>query len=518
MKAPADRFGLAGATLAGRYRVERRVAEGGFAVVYRAVQIALERPIALKVLKTPPGLGDAARARFEQRFATEARTIAKLRHPYIVDVYDYGVSPMPSGESAPWMALEWLEGETLEHELDRRRGGGGRSVAETAVLLRPVIEAVAYAHKRGVVHRDIKPANLMIVDGDAGPMLRMLDFGIAKIMQGEPIGDTRPGRGSGGPGFSPDYAAPEQITYSRTGPWTDVHALGLLMTELLTDELPFSAAQGPAGDEQLFEQIMSTDRPTPARKGVDAGGLEEVVARALALSPGQRWRDAGQMLQALDAQTGGTPARQRRRSIEFSRLRRRVLAAARSFVSARPWRTVRATLRKTGETWRVRRPRDLAMPMSGGLAILSAFILLVWAIGSGAPHTRRVARAISPAAVSPWIVPIPACASGMTAVVEPPAAARRPSRLPRPSTPPPIEGEPGPPGSCLVSVNSVPWSEVWIDGKNTGRHTPFVGVDIGCGVHRLEFKRPDLQIAESERITVAPGRPFKHLYTLGEAD
>ncbi|HMF40173.1 MAG TPA: hypothetical protein VKQ32_05745, partial [Polyangia bacterium] len=117
-----------------------------------------------------------------------------------------------------------------------------------------------------------------------------------------------------------------------------------------------------------------------------------------------------------------------------------------------------------------------------------------------------------------WIVPIPACASGMTAVVEPPAAARRPSRLPRPSTPPPIEGEPGPPGSCLVSVNSVPWSEVWIDGKNTGRHTPFVGVDIGCGVHRLEFKRPDLQIAESERITVAPGRPFKHLYTLGEAD
>jgi len=204
MDAPADRFGLAGTTLAGRYRIERRVAEGGFAVVYRAVQIALERPIALKVLKTPPSLGDAARARFEQRFATEARTIAKLRQPYIVDVYDYGVSAMPSGESAPWMALEWLEGETLEHELDRRRGGGGRSVAETAALLRPVIEAVAYAHRRGVVHRDIKPANLMIVDGDAGPMLRMLDFGIAKIMAGEPIGDTRPGRGSGGPGFSPD--------------------------------------------------------------------------------------------------------------------------------------------------------------------------------------------------------------------------------------------------------------------------------------------------------------------------
>src|SRR4029079_13513941 len=134
MDAPVDRFGLAGTTLGGRYRVERVVAEGGFAVVYRAQQIALDRPVALKVLKTPPGLGDAARVRFESRFATEARTIAKLQHPYIVDVYDYGVSPMPSGESAPWMALEWLDGETLESELDRRRGGGGRRVADAVAL------------------------------------------------------------------------------------------------------------------------------------------------------------------------------------------------------------------------------------------------------------------------------------------------------------------------------------------------------------------------------------------------
>src|SRR5262245_47435777 len=252
MEGPADRFGLAGAVLAGRYRVDRQVAEGGFAVVYRAFQIALERPIALKVLKTPLGLTDAARERFENRFATEARTIARLQHPYIVDVYDYGVSRMPSGESAPWMVLEWLEGETLERALDERRGAGGRSAAETVAFLRPVIDAVAYAHRRGVVHRDIKPANMMIVETDGGPVLRMLDFGIAKIMAGDPIGDTRPGRGSGAPGFSPDYAAPEQITYSRTGPWTDVHALGLLLTELLTDQPPFDAA----ADEPLFEQVM----------------------------------------------------------------------------------------------------------------------------------------------------------------------------------------------------------------------------------------------------------------------
>ncbi|HEY7373637.1 MAG TPA: serine/threonine-protein kinase [Polyangia bacterium] len=517
MDAPsADRFGLAGATLAGRYRVERQVAEGGFAVVYRAVQIALERPIALKVLKTPPGLGDAARVRFESRFATEARTIAKLQHPYIVDVYDYGVSPMPSGESAPWMALEWLDGETLEHELDRRRGGGGRSgrrsVADAVALLRPVIDAVAYAHRRGVVHRDIKPANMMIVDSDAGPMLRMLDFGIAKIMEGDPIGDTRPGRGSGAPGFSPDYAAPEQITYARTGPWTDVHALGLLLTELLTGDPPFAAER----DEVLFEQITAADRPTPARKGVDAGGLERVIAKALALAPGQRWKDAGELLEAVAGCAGGeAPVRARAPRARYAVLRRRLRAAASRMLAARPWR------RMTGATLRIRRPRDLALPVSGGVAILSLFVLLVWAAASGGGRSRGVAvRAISAGAVSPWIVPIPACASGtdLTAAVAPPVAARRPSRISRPpAAAPAVAAAPGAaaePASCLVSVNSVPWSEVWIDGKNTGRHTPFVDVEIGCGPHRIDFKRPDLQIAESESIVVRPGETFKRRYTL----
>src|SRR5262245_12280024 len=366
MEGSGDRFGLTGAVLAGRYRIERQVAEGGFAVVYRGVQIALDRPIALKVLKTPAGLTDAARTRFEDRFATEARTIAKLQHPYIVDVYDYGVSPMPSGESAPWMALEWLEGETLEQELDQRRGAGGRTAGETTSLLRPVIEAVAYAHRRGVVHRDIKPANMMVVQTDAGPLVRMLDFGIAKIMEGDPIGDTRTGRSSGAIGFSPDYAAPEQISYSRTGPWTDVHALGLLLTELLTDQPPFAAS----GDEQLFEQIMSVQRPTPRRKGVDAGRLEAIVAKALALSPGQRWKDAGQLLQAIDAR-----AMAPRRHAGGRRLDRRLMASAAALLRARPWR------RRTGETLRVRRPRDLAMPMSGGLAVLSLFAAMVWALG-----------------------------------------------------------------------------------------------------------------------------------------
>jgi serine/threonine protein kinase len=515
MDAPADRFGLAGTTLAGRYRVERQVAEGGFAVVYRASQIALDRAVALKVLKTPPGLVGAARTRFEERFATEARTIAKLQHPYIVDVYDFGVSDMPSGESAPWMALEWLDGQTLEQDLDGRRGSGGRTAAETTALLRPVIEAVAYAHRRGIVHRDIKPANIMIVDTDAGPMLRMLDFGIAKIMDGDPIGDTRTGRGSGSIGFSPDYAAPEQISYARTGPWTDVHALGLLCTELLTDEPPFPAA----ADEQLFEQVMSTERPTPGRRGVDAGRLETIIAKALALSPGQRWQDAGELLQSLDEVTR---ARTAARRVTAAYLHGRLRAVADALRASRSWRKAR-------DTWRVRRPRDLAMSvsMSGGMAILSVFVALVWALGSGGARPGRgrartsATHATAAGSVPPWIVPIPACASDTmpdgAPSLDPPVAARRPPRIPRPPTLPsvaPIAGDVVAGQSCLVSVNSVPWSEVWIDGKNTGKHTPFVDVPIGCGAHRIDFKRPDLEIATSESIVLKPGQTFKRRYTL----
>jgi len=415
---------------------------------------------------------------------------------------------MPSGASAPWMALEWLEGETLEHELDRRRGAGGRTADETAMLLQPIIEAVAYAHRRGVVHRDIKPANIMIVDSDAGPMLRMLDFGIAKIMEGDPIGDTRVGRSSGATGFSPDYAAPEQITYSRTGPWTDVHAIGLLFTELLTDEPPFAAA----ADEQLFEQVMSADRPTPRRKGVDAGALEGVIARALALSPGQRWQDADELLEALDARTPTgrhVPTQRRARTMPFGD---RLLASARAVLMSPRWRQAR-------ETWRVKRPRDLALPMSGGIAALSAVVVLIWALGAGGggrPRTvpPRAAMASMATMVPPWIVPLPACPSIVTTALEAPVAARRPSRLPRPASTPAVADTAADAQPCTMSVNSVPWSEVWIDGKNTGKHTPFVDVPVDCGAHRIDFKRPDLQIAESESIVVKPGQTFKHRYTL----
>jgi eukaryotic-like serine/threonine-protein kinase len=295
---------LSGAVFAGRFRVDERIAEGGFAVVYKAWQLALERRVALKVLKARPNHDPSARAEFRERFATEAKTMARLCHPDIVDVYDFSVATLASGELAPWMALEWLDGETLAAQLARRRRAGlrGREPWEALELMRPVLRALAHAHAQGIAHRDIKPANLMVIETPHGPLLRVLDFGIAKIMADSSAPTTGNTRTESSPAFSPAYAAPEQVAFSRTGPWTDVHALGLILTELLTDEAPFSQLDP---DVHLFEQVMAARRPTPASKGRDVAVFERVSARALALAPRDRFRDASELLSALESALAG---------------------------------------------------------------------------------------------------------------------------------------------------------------------------------------------------------------------
>lgn len=295
-----DRFKLVGTVLEKKFRIERLVAEGGFGVVYRGHHITLERPAAVKVLKTPEEFNDNARATFIEKFALEAKTIARINHANIVQVMDFGVSSMPNGELAPWMVLEWIDGITLEEDLRARRGAGGRSPAETLTLLKPVFEAMAYAHDEGIAHRDIKPANMMIVKGKRGSTLKMLDFGIAKLMEeGEDAGSGQTRTRTTMAAFSPLYAAPEQIGGSRTGPWTDVHALALVVVECLTDRQVYEGEDMTA----LFSCILSPQRPTPAKFGLDVGPWEQVLRKAMALKPDERFKNAGEFLAALEAAT-----------------------------------------------------------------------------------------------------------------------------------------------------------------------------------------------------------------------
>lgn len=295
----SDPFGLVGARLDSRYEIVSVVAQGGFGVVYRAQHRELRKPVAIKVLKTPTEFTQRQQADFLQRFTEEARTVAQLDHPHIVRVLDFGTSIMPSGAKGPWMALEWLEGVTLEADFNKRieTGASGRTPAETMALMYPIIEAVGIAHEEGVVHRDIKPGNVMIVTGRRGiARLKLLDFGIAKVMAPEERkAADRAQTLTQVQAFSPDYAAPEQVSGMRTGPWTDVHALALLMSEMLTAQVPYEGTDAM----EMCANVLSPQRPTPGDRGIDVGPWEPVFARALALRPSDRYENAAEFLTAL---------------------------------------------------------------------------------------------------------------------------------------------------------------------------------------------------------------------------
>lgn len=433
-----DPFGLRGFLLEGRFRIEREVAEGGFGVVYFATQIALDRPVAIKVLKTPRGFDEAARIQFRDRFASEAKTIARIHHPHIVDVYDFGISTMPSGEMAPWMALEWLEGDTLESQLVGRRGRGGQTPADVLTMFRPILQAFAYAHKQGIVHRDIKPSNIMAVPTENAMLMRVLDFGIAKLVSPDEAAGTGHTKTSGMPAFSPHYAAPEQIAFGRTGPWTDVHALGLMLTELLTDQPPYLA-----GDMQLFEEIIAPARPTPRLRGIDVGGWEPVLRKAVALSPGERWRSASDLLAALEASLGASDGvaipHSGRTPPTPSAPARIVDGQAATELPAQPPSRSQDALDISGARSASRRRR-------GWLIAGSAIVLLAVLIGVFASRTSRGKSPI-PEASSSTVGSTPAAGPPVT---QTPIRDQIPP--PRPIGPPPSPATPPPPGGSIDRV------------------------------------------------------------------
>lgn len=273
--------------LAARYRVDRRVASGGFGIVYAAHHLVLEVPVAIKVLHErfagAPDSGEAVAA-----FLQEARTLARLRHPNIVGVIDAGIVP---GTSVPWIALEWCDGKTLDLVLSDGDVVMPMSPAKAWKLLRPVAEAIAYAHDQRVVHRDLKPTNIMVVRASGELVPRVVDFGLAKAIEAAEATSTTTMRRA----FTPAYAAPEQIMATGTGAWTDVHALALLFSQLVTGERPY-----PRGDE--LTAAMSKERPTPRLFGVEiATKIHDVVERALSVDRAARQPDGGVFLREMDA-------------------------------------------------------------------------------------------------------------------------------------------------------------------------------------------------------------------------
>ncbi|WP_394839032.1 serine/threonine protein kinase [Pendulispora rubella] len=299
-----DPFQWVGHVLEGRYAVEALVGEGGFAVVYRGHHAGLDESVAIKCLKIPRKMAGEERDRFLRSFLDEGKLLYRLSrgNASIVRSLDVGVATSPNGTWTPYLVLEWLEGRTLEDDLNlQRRKGLTRTLAEARALLEPAARALGTAHAQGVAHRDIKPANLFLCTVDGKRTLKVLDFGIAKVIaESTDLRRAHEATGTSLQAFTPRYGAPEQFDrrFGATGAWTDVFALALILVEVVVGK---SAMQGE-GVELFLMASNLHERPTLRTFGVDEGGaVERVLARALAVHPTDRYAHANAFWDALTA-------------------------------------------------------------------------------------------------------------------------------------------------------------------------------------------------------------------------
>jgi serine/threonine protein kinase, bacterial len=263
--------------LDGRYLVQARIASGGTSTVYRGVDVRLDRPVALKVMDSRYAGDD----QFLTRFQLEARTVARLKDPGLVAVYDQGLDGRH-----PFLVMELIEGGTLRELLAER---GPMPPHAVVAVLRPVLGGLAAAHRAGLVHRDVKPENVLISDdGD----LKIADFGLVRAVAAAGITSTSVILGTAA------YLSPEQVRDGNASPRSDVYSAGILTYELLTGRTPFT------GDSALSIAYRRLDTDVPRASAVIDGvppQFDELVARATARDPADRYADAIEMGADVDA-------------------------------------------------------------------------------------------------------------------------------------------------------------------------------------------------------------------------
>jgi serine/threonine protein kinase len=263
----------------GRYHILEQLGEGGMATVYKAYDTRLERDVAVKVIRVDQ-FAPAGLEHILKRFEREAKALAKLTHPNIVHINDYG-----EHNSIPYLVMDYLPGGTLKQRL-------GKPIPwqEAARLLTPVAEALGYAHENGVIHRDVKPSNILLT-AKGQPMLT--DFGIAKMLESEETQAlTVTGVGMG----TPEYMAPEQANARLADQRADIYSLGVVFYELVTGRKPFIA------DTPLAVLIKQTSEPLPRPKQFVPElpeMVEKVLFKALAKKPEDRYQSMGEFETAL---------------------------------------------------------------------------------------------------------------------------------------------------------------------------------------------------------------------------
>ncbi len=282
---------MEGQRLGGRYQLEARVGGGGMAIVYRAKDLVLNRPVAVKVLRSQFGTDED----FVTRFRREAQAVASLSHPNVVGVYDVG----QDGDTH-YMVMEYVEGYTLKELINRN---GAIPVEDAVEIAAEICDALDHAHANQIIHRDIKPHNILI--GKNG-RIKVTDFGIARAVTSTTITHTNSVLGS------VHYFSPEQARGGITAEKSDIYSLGIVLYEMVTGKLPFS------GESPISVALKHLQEPLPEPRQVNPAipqSVENVILKALVKDPTLRYGSAREMLD--DLETCLLPERLNEEKIQF---------------------------------------------------------------------------------------------------------------------------------------------------------------------------------------------------------
>jgi serine/threonine-protein kinase len=447
----------------GEYRVERKLGEGGFGTVYRAVQPLIGKPVAIKVLSRQ----FSSNPQIVSRFIAEARAVNQIRHKNIIDIFSFGALP----DGRQYYVMELLEGVPLDVYVAER----GRLRPDEAIpLLRGVARALDAAHSHGIAHRDLKPENIFVVFEDDGALSpKLLDFGIAKLM-----GDSMSGprTQTGAPLGTPFYMSPEQCRGEKVDHRTDIYSFGVVLHQILTGKLPFDApsmmailmkhlTEPPPHPSQVCTELRSElDAPILHMLAKDAGERPPTVSAALEalalaaqeagyavdVQPVRSVPSSGGKAGAVVGKGGMTPAELQR------------LAVAQTQAHSAGGDTMQAAITGSHATGGRR-----ALPLAIGAVVA---LLLI-----GVGLVLRAGGAGSPAAPAPESTP-------KAAVTAPPPAAP-PSTASAPRVAPAESSE-----VDLTIESTPPAAEVWLADRKLGTAPGPVKVARGKQPIQLTFK------------------------------
>jgi eukaryotic-like serine/threonine-protein kinase len=276
----------------GPYRLLQEIGRGGMGTVYLAEREDVGKRVALKLVR-----GGLASPHNVERLLRERRVLAGIEHPNIAALLDAGTTP----DGLPFFAMEYVHGQPIDRYCDERE----LDLRARLALFESVCAAVAYAHSGGIVHRDLKPSNILVAFGERRvPEVKLLDFGIARVLEEDPLSPELTGTGMRL--MTPEYAAPEQVRGEEVGAAADVYALGVTLYRLLTGRSPYRLSGRSLGE---LERAVTDQEPIPPslvlrlstdKRGLPiAADLDRIILQTLAKEPDRRYASAAELLEDL---------------------------------------------------------------------------------------------------------------------------------------------------------------------------------------------------------------------------